>query len=70
MRHLVHCWAMHMGNCAFAAFLERAGSDSCHVRAALRVTFCLDNGMIWHLSALSLGLPTPVPFWASNPSSW
>ena len=39
MRHLVHCWGLHMGNGGFAVFLERAGSDSCHVRAALCVTF-------------------------------
>ena len=38
-RHVVHCWALRIGNRAFAVFLERAGSDSCHVRAALHVTF-------------------------------
>ena len=35
MRHLVHCWGLRMGNCAFAVGLERAGSDECHVYAAL-----------------------------------
>ena len=40
MRHLVHCWALRMGNRAFAVvLLERAGSESCHVRGGLRVTF-------------------------------
>ena len=37
--HVVHCWALHMGNCAFAVFLERAGLYSCPVSAALHVTF-------------------------------
>ena len=39
MTHLVHCWAVRMGNRAFAAVLERAGSDCWHVCAALRVAF-------------------------------
>ena len=39
MRHRVYCWALRMGNRGFAVFLERAGSDACHVRAVLRVTF-------------------------------
>ena len=39
MRYAVHCWALRMGNRAFAVFLERAGSDSCPVSAALHVTF-------------------------------
>ena len=36
MRRLVHCWALRMGNRAFAVLLEKAGSESCHVRAGLR----------------------------------
>ena len=39
MKHLVHCWALRMGNRAFAVCLERVGSDCCHVRVALRVAF-------------------------------
>ena len=37
--HFVHCSALHMGNRAFAVCSEKAGSDCCHLCAALRVTF-------------------------------
>ena len=62
MRHVVHCWALRMGNRAFAVFLERAGSESSDVHAALRVTFCFVNRLIWRVGALSFRCPTPVPF--------
>ena len=62
MRHLVHCWALRMGNRAFAVFFGKGwlGLLSCACCSACDILNCQPFDLAF--SALSFRFSTPVPF--------